>query len=119
MADTQEQELDWTMKDGLPEAVWAAARLGDHGSYALLMDLRFTGRMDFWIVELAKDQPNESKPSYTALKKIDTCERQQDGNSDGYTAPPCWTTAGREKVKMLTYPLDSWSEYDVVGMPDG
>lgn len=106
------------MRDGLPEAVWAAARLGDHGSFALLMDLRFPGRMDFWICALDKTAPGDNKPTYTALRKIDSVERVQTGNSDGYTAPQCWIAAGHEKVKMLTYPLDSWSEYRVVGMPD-
>ena len=113
---TTSYEKDWTMRDGLPEAVWAAARLGDHGSYALLMDLRFTGRMDFWIAE--RSSSGNEPHVYEALRKIDSCVRVQDGNSDGYIIPQCWETAGREKVKMLTYPIDSWSGYNVVGMPD-
>jgi hypothetical protein len=120
---TDLNELDWTMRDGLPEAVWSAARLGDHGTYGLLMDLRFVGRMDFWIVALMKDSdpehPGGDKPCYRALRTIDSCKRTTDGaGNDSYIAPECWTTAGREKVKMLTYPLDTWSEYDVIGMPD-
>lgn len=114
-------EPDWTMRDGLPEAVWAAARLGDQSTYALLVDLRPHNEMRFWICEAFEAEPyeeNDIMPAWRAIRMIATADSKKDGSATGFLAPECWTTAGREKVTLLTYPCDEWSGYTVEGLPD-
>lgn len=99
---------------GIPQAVWAAHRLGDNSTYAICANTRVPGEISFWLCERA-EAGDDGVARWRVSFRLVTVGKSSAGI---FEVPVCWVESAQARLTTLIYPTDDWSGYVIEGMPN-